>query len=110
MSDESEFSAASHAYEHAVHAGDHPMHRVDVTDEPGWTPRPPPRLMRTATGAGRSGEHVVTHRVEAPGRAGFRLGFGFAAGVWTFRALVIVAGWTILAVVISALLTRAFPF
>ena len=110
MTDDSEFSTASHAYDHAVHAGDHPTHRVDVTDEPGWVPQPPVRQPRAATVAGRPGEHVVTHRVEALGRAGFRAGFGFAAGAWTFRAIVIVAVWTILAIVISALLMRAFPF
>lgn len=99
-----EFSAASHAYEHAEHAGDHPAHRLDVTDAPRW-PKPPPT---PAALSARPEERVLTHRIESPGRTAFRFGFGFAAGVWTFRALVLLAIWTVLAVAISALLMRAF--
>ena len=102
----SDFSTASHAYEHAEHAGDHPLHRVDVTDAPRWPPSPPrPR----PADAGAPTQHVVTHRVEAPGRAGFKFGFGFALGVGTFRALVLIVIWTALAVVIGSLLMRALP-
>lgn len=103
-----EFSTASHAYEHAEHAADQPAHRLDVTDAPRWpvpTPAAPPRA---AAGPARAAEHLVTHRVENPTRSAFKFGFGFAAGIWTFRALVLIAVWTIVAVVLSALLMHAF--
>jgi hypothetical protein len=108
--DPPEFSTASHAYEHAEHVGDRPTHRLDVTDSPRW-PKPPapPRPAPPVAAPGRPDEHVVTHRVETPARTAFKFGFGFAAGVWTFRALVLLVVWAVLAIAISALLMRAFP-
>lgn len=105
--DPPEFSAASHAYEHAEHAGDQPQHRLDLTDSPRW-PKPPAPPARPAAGPARPDEHVVTHRVETPTRTAFKFGFGFAAGEWTFRALVLLAIWAVLAIAISALLMHAF--
>lgn len=102
-----DFSTASHAYEHAEHAGDRPQHRIDVTDAPRW-PTPPAPAARPTAGLARPEERVVTHRVESPGRTAFTFGFGFAAGMWTFRALVLIAVWAILAIAVSALLMHAF--
>lgn len=100
-----DFSNASHAYEHAEHAADHPAHRLDVTDAPRWpaSQRPPAAMPPT--------QHIVTHthQVESPTRSAFKLGFGFAAGVWTFRVLVLVVVWTVVAVAVGTLLMHAFP-
>ena len=112
MTDEAEFSAARHAYEHAEHAADHPVHRLDVVDEPRW-PRPPRAAPAPSADAlHRTGERGVTHtlRIDSPARSAFKFGFGFAAGVWTFRALVLIVVWAILAVGVGSLLMRAFRF
>ncbi|MBV8537986.1 MAG: hypothetical protein JO128_20480 [Alphaproteobacteria bacterium] len=104
--EESDFSNASHAYEHAEHAVDRAVpHRLDVTDAPRWPANP----QRPAPA--RPIQHVVTHthRVESPTKSAFKFGFGFAAGVWTFRVLVLVVVWTILAIVVGSLVMRAFP-
>ncbi len=104
----SDFSNASHAYEHAEHAGEHPVHRVDVTDAPKW-PASPPRP--AAAPAQHLVQHAVahTHRIEKPTSTAFKFGFGFAAGVGTFRVLVFIVAWTTLAIVLGSLLMRAFP-
>jgi len=101
-----DFSAASHAYEHAEHAGDRPVHRLDVTDAPKW-PASPPR----PASPGRPAEQVVTHthRIEQPTGTAFKFGFGFAAGVGAFRVLVLIVASTILAIGIGSLVMRAFP-
>lgn len=103
-----DFSATSHAYEHAEHAGDHPAHRVDVTDAPRWPTPPQAPVVRPAPEHAQPEERVLTHRVESPARTAFQFGFGFAAGAWTFRALVLLAIWAVVALAISALLMRAF--
>jgi hypothetical protein len=105
--DPPEFSSASHAYEHAEHAGDRPpAHRLDVTDAPRWPAAPPgPRLGDPA----RPVQHVVTHRVDSPTRSAFKFGFGFAAGEWTFRVLILVVVWAIVAIGVGSLLMRVFP-
>lgn len=103
----SDFSNASHAYEHAEHVADHPAHRLDVTDAPKWPASPAPR----PPAAQQPTQHVVahTHQIESPTKSAFKFGFGFAAGVWTFRVLVLVVVWTILAIAVGSLLMRALP-
>ena len=103
----SDFSNASHAYEHAEHAGDHPVHRLDVTDAPRWPANPSAQHPSPA----RPTQHVVTHthRIEQPTRTAFKFGFGFAAGVGAFRVLVLIVAGTILAIGVGSLLMRAFP-
>ncbi len=102
----SDYSNASHAYDHAEHISDHPVHRLDVTDAPKWpadaSPRPP--------AAQRPVQHVVTHthQVAQPTGTAFKFGFGFAAGVGAFRALVLIVMWAILAIGVGSLLMRAF--
>ncbi len=102
----SDFSAASHAYEHVEHAGDRLPHRVDLVDAPRWPLRPrvpaPP-----VTGRPSQIAPVIVHRLEPP--SAFKLGFGFAAGMWTFRALVLIVVWTVLLAALSGLLRYALP-
>ena len=101
-----DFSAASHAYEHAEHAGDRPAHRLDVTDAPKW-PATSPRPASPVRPAGQAVTH--THRIEHPTGTAFKFGFGFAAGVGAFRVLVLIVAGTILAIGVGSLLMRAVP-
>ena len=98
----------AHVYEDVGHAADaQPPHRLDVVEAAAW-PRPRPVLTPRPAPAPATGDRVVRHRLEAPTRIGFGLGFGFAAGVWTFRAAttliagvaLLVAIWHLLSMVL----------
>jgi hypothetical protein len=101
-----DFSAAAHAYEHAEHAGDRPLHRLDVIDAPKW-PASPPRPALPGRPAGQVVTH--THRIEQPAGTAFKVGFGFAAGVAAFRVLVLIVASTVLAIGLGSLVMRTFP-
>jgi hypothetical protein len=83
-------AAAAHAYEHARTANHPQPHRLDIVEAPP-APRPtrkdaPPATPQPTASPDRL---HLTHDIASPTATAFKLGFGLAAGAWTFRAVVI---------------------
>lgn len=90
------------AYQRAATIGAQ-RHVLDAREQPGFWRRPAGGAAPHAAAVGPAidaGSVRVTHHVETPLRTSFGLGFGFAAGAWTFRLLVqlLVGGALLLAV------------
>jgi hypothetical protein len=81
---------AIHAYEHTIEMQQPHPHRIDILDEPVHTQRPrrPIRLPSLYRQPPPDGGGHLTHRFEAPTETAFKVGFGFSAGAWSFRAIV----------------------
>ncbi len=96
MRDTSSPRDVAHVYEDVSHAADRPSpHRVDVIDAAAW-PKPRPTFAPQLVSAPVASP-PIRHQLESPARVGFGLGFGFAAGMWTFRATTtVVAGIALL--------------
>lgn len=93
------FAVATQAYDAALHGVDRWTHRVDTLVA---TPRTWPKAVRMNLSSAAPGLNVsrVVHEVGSPYKTSFKLGFGFTAGVWSFRAIVqlIVAAALIIAI------------
>lgn len=84
---------AIQAYQHAADARRVAMHRVDIVD----APKRIRRAMIETYGPPPVADATLTHELGSPTGTAFKVGFGFTAGVFSFRAIV-------LAIVVGALL------
>ncbi len=100
----STFAAAQHAYEGTRHVGEPVVHRLDLFDSLPARRLPPNQPLRSGVATAGPSQLRVTHDVASPAGAGFRFGFGLAAGIWTFRALVLIVVCTALLLTIAHLL------
>jgi len=78
---------ATHAYGEALHVGEKWGRRIDMLVSAPRAPRPPAVIDMSRTAPASNSSRVV-HEVGKPYRTSFKLGFGFTAGAWTFRAIV----------------------
>ena len=82
---------AIHAYEHAIDAQRGPHHRVDIVDVPPRTLRSvfTRRIAPVQIEGPEAG--TLVHDFKSPTETAFKFGFGFTAGAWSFRGIVLVA-------------------
>jgi hypothetical protein len=79
-------------------------HRLDILDAPVRIRR---RLFNSPVppiGIDDAAARTVIHDVKSPTETAFKIGFGFAAGTWSFRGMVLIAGGALLVLGIINLL------
>jgi hypothetical protein len=101
--------AAIQAYEQAAEVQKYARHRLDLVDAParprhrGFDGGIPPRAADR-----RGAAPEVTHGIASPTGTAFKLGFGFAAGVAAFRAIVLAVVGVVLLAVSAQVFHRLF--
>ena len=85
----------THAYGHAAEVRPIAPHVLDVVDPPRRA-RERRRFWRAPAPNAPTGDGTLRHEVRSPVRTAFKLGFGFTAGVFSFRVLVFLVAGTLL--------------